>query len=53
MKSKVTNDTKSNGLNLFSRIKGIVEQGLGQLVINSSSKADAFRVIFNFNLYGC
>ena len=36
-KRSVVNDTELNGLNLFLRIKGIVEQGLANLFITSSS----------------
>ena len=31
MRRRVANNMKSNGLNLVSRIKGIVKQGLGHL----------------------
>ena len=33
----VANGTESNGLNLFSRIRGTVEQGLGLLLISSGT----------------
>ena len=36
-KRKVFNGTESNGLNLLSQIRGIVENGLGHLFITSSS----------------
>ena len=36
-KRRIANGTESNGLNLFSRIKGITEQGLGNLFITSRS----------------
>ena len=36
-KRRVTNGTKSNGLNLFLRIREIIEQGLGHLFCLSTS----------------
>ena len=36
-KRRIANGTESNGLNLFSRIKGIMEQGLGNLFTTSRS----------------
>ena len=48
--------TESNGLNIFSRIRGLVEQGLGRLVFpnkNSShfiNKADFEQYLFNTEL---
>ena len=51
-KRRVAKSAESNGLNLFSRKMGIVEQGLEQLFVTSSSsyffnKTDLEQYLFN------
>ena len=53
-KCRVANGTESNGLNRTSRIRGIVEKGLGHLFITSNSshffnKTDFEQCLFNLS----
>ena len=57
-KLKVANGTKSNGLNVFLQIKGIVEQGLGQfftisVILISSIKPISSSISFKIRVWYC